>query len=307
MIQPMKKILVPCDFSPASKKVYQSALEIASATGGHVTVMHSIKPVSFYLKILDRYLTDVAPPSSSQKISLAAQTRFEKFSHNIDTNNVPVRFLIKYGTLYQTLLKEVTAQHADLVIMGTRGADGLKELLLGSNTEKMIRASPVPVLVVHEFKPISKVKNIVFPVTLEPTDEILPGKVKALQLFFNAKLHILYVKTPSEPASEQQIRKRLQAYVSFNGLENFTVHIRSAENETEAILSFSAGLADSMIAMGTRAQKGLSHLVLGSITEDVANHAVRNVWTYGLNVQTEKHKLSQPKASSVGLPPRITN
>ena len=283
----MQKILVPFDFSPASKRAYKFSLEIASTVGAEVSVLHIKKPISLYLKILNRYLDFANDISARMQASLAPQNRFENFSKHIEKKNVPVSFLTKFGKLDKALPMEVIVQNADLVVMGTRGANGLKELLLGSNTEKIVRTAPVPVLVVHEYTALSKIKHIVFPTNLELINKNLLEKLKELQLIFNAKLHILYVKTPAEPESEKQIRKRLLAFVDIYEIENFTIHIRSAVGETNAILSFSSGLDDSMIAMGTRALTGLNHLILGSITEDVANHAASNVWTYALHGQTE--------------------
>ncbi|WP_221393560.1 universal stress protein [Dyadobacter sp. NIV53] len=94
--------------------------------------------------------------------------------------SVPVKLLIEQGELHQTILKTIEENNIDLVVMGTKGAASLRELLIGSNTEKIVRTAPVPVFTIHQAMPVSRIKDIIFPTSLDLKQSVLIGKLKTL-------------------------------------------------------------------------------------------------------------------------------
>ncbi len=64
--------------------------------------------------------------------------------------------------LLTELLKSAEAHNADLIVMGSHGASGFQEMFIGSNTEKVVRNSDVPVLVVKREEPEFKADKFVF-------------------------------------------------------------------------------------------------------------------------------------------------
>jgi nucleotide-binding universal stress UspA family protein len=169
--------------------------------------------------------------------------------------------------------------------MATKGASGFEELLVGSNTEKIVRSSPVPVFAIHKKQKVEQIKNIIFPTTIELNKGALIEKLKALQTFFNAKLHLLYVKTPETKQKDQELKMGLENFARFYDLKNYTVTVKHGRTEEDGIIQFAGQLTFSIIAMSTHGHTGLTHLMLGSIAEDVVNHCSEAIWTYtGPNV-----------------------
>lgn len=276
----MKKILVPCDFSDSAKLAYKFALDIASQNEGEIVVLKIIDLIPRYIENLDSNPFYSGSGSVVAELKAEAKRDFEKLNKTIDTKNVPVKFVVSQGTVSQTILKEIHKQSVDIVVMGTKGASGLKELLVGSNTEKIVRIAPVPVFAIHRATQVSRIKNIVFPTNLDLTQSTLIQKIKGLQSFFKATLRILYVKTPSERATDSEMKVSLENYAQFYGLENFSVHISHEINEQAGILKFAGRTGNSIVAMATSGHTGLTHYMVGSIAEDVVNHAHEPVWTY---------------------------
>jgi len=276
----MKKILVPCDFSDTARQAYKFALDIASANAGEVIVLKIIDLTPIYIESLDSNPYYVNTMSILAELEQEAKMDFENLKKHNGTANVPVTFVVEKGIVSQAILKHIHEQNADLVVMGTHGASGLKEFLIGSNTEKIVRTAPVPVFAVHRATPVSGIKNIVFPTTLDLTQNMLANKVKDLQVLFNAKLHILYVKTPTDPTSEKELKISLDNFAGFYGFENFTTHITHEYNEQDGILKFASRTPHSIVAMATHGHTGLNHFVMGSIAEDIVNHAHETIWTY---------------------------
>ncbi|NJN41340.1 MAG: universal stress protein [Flammeovirgaceae bacterium] len=155
----------------------------------------------------------------------------------------------------------------------------MKEYVIGSNTEKIVRWSKVPVIAIKKYVKGSSIKNIIFPNTLERDQEDLVMKVKALQEFFKATLHILYVNTPANFRNDGENKKRLEEFSKRFMIKNFTLNIYNDIHEEVGVLNFSKSVKADMIAISTHGRKGLSHLLSGSIAEDLVNHIECPIWT----------------------------
>jgi K+-sensing histidine kinase KdpD len=123
----------------------------------------------------------------------------------------------------------------------------------------------------------------VFPNTLDTQDqEDLVMKVKALQNFFKAHLHLVWINTPLNFASDTVTSHRLEAFAKRFMLKDYTVSVFNHTDEERGILEFTNSIKGDLIAMGTHGRKGISHLVNGSLAEDVVNHNRGMVWTYSM-------------------------
>lgn len=278
----MKNILVPCDFSKASVQALRFAVEIASKSRGEVTVLHVINLTPNYIETLEINPYYVNSMSIQTELTQQAIRDFEELKKRLNTGETTVRFVVDRGLLSQVVLKSIHQHNADLVVMATKGTSGLSELLVGSNTERIVRSSPVPVFAVHKNQTVAQVKNIIFPTTIDLNKHALIEKVKTLQSFFKAKLHLLNIKTPESKQKDQELKTGLENFARFYELKNYSVVVKHGKTEEEGIIKFARELEFSMIAMSTHGHTGLTHLMLGSIAEDVVNHCPEAVWTYAM-------------------------
>lgn len=280
----MKKILVPCDFSKPATNAYRFALDVAQQSKGIVHLLHVIE-----LPIL--HDTVIMPVLNFEEQLLKdlrenAETRFKKITEKYKAENVKVTFVVQFGAVSRMIQDYITKEKIDVVIMGSHGASGFREMFIGSNAERMVRNAPVPVLVIKDYYK-GPIKNIVFPNTLDTENqEDLVMKVKALQNFFKAKLHIVWVNTPLNFTSDSQTNERLEAFAKRFMLKDYAINVFNHTDEERGILEFSNSIKGDLIAMGTHGRKGISHLVNGSLAEDVVNHNKGLVWTYALKNET---------------------
>jgi len=278
----MKRILVPCDFSAAAKHAFQFAVEMASATGGRVFVLKIMQvPTVFGNGMPGQPLEAIDPLSMIDEWIAYSEKEFGKMKSRTASGAARVELLLETGYVNDVIRDVITREKIDLVIMGTDGASGLKEFFLGSHTEKVVRASPVPVMAIHGPFHLDWVKNIVFPTTMELDQKRLVEQIKALQTLFGAVIHLLYINGfPFSLESEEQAERKLEDYALFYGLKNYTVHVSRGLNVQEGILKYARRIPNSIIAMGTHGHKGLAHITEGSVAEDVVNHLTEPVWTY---------------------------
>ncbi len=272
----MKRILVPCDFSPTAKEAYTFALNLAGLTDAEVMV---VKAIDFPFMYETAYAeVTYFDPGFLLDLQRDAEQNFVELKKGHKRQD-KITLHVSQGSVTQVIQNAIKNLRADVVVMGTNGSSGFKEYMIGSNTEKIVRFSPVPVIAIRQAVLTASIQNIVVPTTLERNQHELMNKIKELQLLFNAKLHILVVNTPIRMARTEDRQAALADFAKHYDLSNYTVNIRDDYNEEDAILSFTKEIGGDLIAMGTHARKGLAHLFMGSISEDVVNHGSCPIWT----------------------------
>ncbi|MEO9021372.1 MAG: universal stress protein [Ginsengibacter sp.] len=144
----MKRILVPVDFSPTSKKAFRYAVDIASRSGGTIILYHLYKP----LKKSELGDSSNAREGNMQleKNSLKRLQRLKKKVLADSKEEVTVSTLVGRMPVLNNILGFVEHNHIDLIVMGTQGATGLKKVMIGSTTAKVMERSEVPILLVPE-------------------------------------------------------------------------------------------------------------------------------------------------------------
>jgi nucleotide-binding universal stress UspA family protein len=280
----MKRILVPCDFSDQSNEALRTAIELAGKEKGEIFLLH-------VLPIPTMYTTGFAgepiafDPAFYTQMEKDAKTGLEKMKNNVAPKSLKVTTQVFYGELISSLRKVIEGSQIDIVVMGTSGASGVMELFIGSNTEKVVRFSPVPVLAVRKAVELKSIRNILVPSTLDLNQTAFIDKLKELQHLFDATLHILLVNTPVHFRRDPDANEALDEYAKHYRLENYKLHFRNNIREEDGIMDFAYSEKMDLIAMATHARKGLAHLFNSSVTENVVNHIQIPVWTYCLKGQ----------------------
>jgi len=275
----MKKILVPYDFSEQSSSAFRLAADIAKNSKGELHLLHVVELPVLHDTVLMPVLS--FEEALLKELREAATKKFEKLIAKYGGELKKIITKVEFGATHRMLLDYAEEQEIDLIIMGTKGASGLKEMTIGSNTEKIVRRSPVPVISVKGTVKGDAIKSIVFPNTLDTENqEDLVMKVKALQNFFKATLHIVWVNTPLNFTPDTETYARLKAFAKRFMLKDFTINVFNYSNEEAGILHFTEQIKGNLIAMGTHGRRGIAHVLSGSLAEDVVNHVGFPVWTY---------------------------
>jgi nucleotide-binding universal stress UspA family protein len=274
----MKKILVPCDFSDPAVQAFKLAVEIGRQSKGEVFLLNVVEvPVMHETVVMPTLYFE---QSFMNETKAAAEKKFSKMVEKWAEDGPAVSFFVEFGATSLTIKQFIVDKKIDLVVMGTSGASGAKEFLIGSNTEKIVRGSTVPVLAIKKAVKMTSIKNIVFANDLDLEAEALTLKVKELQNFFKAKLHVLYVNTPSSFKRDVITQKALKDFAKRFMLKDFTLNVFNDIDQESGVRNFVQSIDADMVAMATHGRKGLNHFLSGSIAEDVVNHLECPIWTY---------------------------
>jgi len=276
----MKKIIVPIDFSEHSDYALEVAAAIAKKQGAEIVALHMM---GLSEAIINR--NETKETMEGVFYMKLAQKQFVDFLDKEYLKGIKVTDSV-YNYKNFNEINEVAQEHkADLIIMGSHGSSGLNEIFVGSNTEKVVRTSEIPVLVIKNRIKEYGLENVVFGCDFE--SESLKSYKKAMKFFelFDAKVHLLYVNLPSERfRSTPQMQEKVRDFLLNSGSADFEnlnkVVYRSAYTAEDGIFSYSNKINADLIAVATHGRRGLSHFFFGSIGEDIANHSDIPVITF---------------------------
>ncbi len=281
----IKRILVPTDFSEQAKYAYEIAISIARKTGAGIKLLHVVEvPYGSTFTATG----DVSLPSDNMEqvfvLQLLEKTKADMANlvKSIDHAGVDVVQEVDVDRPISKIKKTIKDDQVDLVVMGSKGSSGLDEFLLGSNTEKVVRSAECPVLTVKHREPDFTVNEIVLASDFKREIRHAIDRFKVFQDLFGARIHLVYVNTPGAFESSSSIREKLESTAQKYGLKNYTTNVYNDTIEEDGILHFAEDIRADLIMMATHGRTGLSHLLSGSIAEDLVNHTKIPVLTFNI-------------------------
>jgi nucleotide-binding universal stress UspA family protein len=273
----MKKILVPTDFSDHAEYALKVAAQIARKNNGEIFLMHM-------LELPNQGSDAVGAGSDIPEIMFfmkKAHERFDEIKSAPYLDGLEVTEAVQFEKAFEGIIGASKKHNIDLIVMGSHGASGFHEMFIGSNTEKVVRTSDVPVLVIKKEQGEFNPEKFVFASNF--SDEIKKPFAKVVEFAnsFSTHLHMVLINTPNDFKSTHAAEKTMHDFASqFEIRNNYTTHIYNDVNVEKGILHFANSVNADLIGMCTHGRQGLAHFFNGSISEDLVNHAVRPVVTF---------------------------
>ena len=275
----MKRILVPVDFSEHSEYALEVAAHLAGRNQAEILVLHM-------LGLSEAFLTkdetqEVAEAHYYMKL---AKKRFEQFLNKPYLKGIRIMQMVQNYKIFSEINDVAEENDVDLIVMGSHGTGGISELFVGSNTEKVVRTSEVPVLVVKVKRPRYTPKSVLFATDFNLESVHAYNRIRNIIANWGAEIHLVHVNLPNEmfrSSSEKQKSARLfmEAAHGKEIPDGIEVHFVSDYSIETGIYYLAEQIGADMIALTTHGRSGLVHFFKGSIGEDLANHAKMPVLT----------------------------
>lgn len=274
----MKKILVPTDFSQEALYALRVAASLAKRFQAEIFLLH----------MLDMPFSLIDPVGGEPKNKFPEAIFYMKLAHKKFSDLLQEDFLkgvqvteaVQFNYTFKGITAFATEKDCDLVVMGSHGTSGFQDVFVGSNSEKVVRSSEKPVLIIKKDMPEFKIDKILLAIDKEIDNRNSLKKAMNFAELMNAELHLLFVNTPNNFVTSKQAYADLKVNLNPEDLQQLKTHIYNDINIEEGILNFAEELNPDIIAVSTHGRKGLAHFFNGSISEDVANHATRPVLTF---------------------------
>lgn len=279
----MKKILVPTDFSKTANAAVDTAADIARRSGAELILLHVIEEVSSpAFNTMGQIDTNRSREENLFMIKLIEKARkqLEKAVNDPSLKDVDVTGELKAGSPFRMIHEIVTAHKVDLVVMGTEGRTKLAEMIIGSNTEKVIRSAKSPVLTVNKRPSSTNFKNVVYATAMSKDEEVFSRIIKKTQQMYDSTIHLVRINTPGDFQRDSVVKDYMERFAKKLGIKNFTINVFNDLSIEEGVIRFADYIDADMIAMATHGRTGFAHVLAGSVAEEVASHSKRPVLTF---------------------------
>lgn len=270
----MKNILLPTDFSENSWNAIKYAINF-----------FEYEPCNFYLLHVNRlsatlvndspYIAteDVIEDFYIKPIKLKLRKVLKRIAENF-TINKSHRFytLTDYNFFIESIRKHVDEKNIDAIVIGTKGASGLKKIIIGSNTANVITKVKCTTLAIPEAAEFTKLKEIAFPTDfslsydiqlLDPLSKIIEKHQSTLRI-----LHINKKKT-NLSTEEYKGKELLEDY--FSDFKH-SCHFLTNKKVEDAIQCFVESRAINMICMVAKNLNYFQQILFHSKVEEISYH-----------------------------------
>ena len=287
----INKILVPVDFSECSNKAVDFALHLGDKFNAHITLLH----------IVSLFHEDVNEESRLHDFERVIQNReqwingkLKEHENTADQHRVKVDSVLLRGfTTADKILEYIQENNFDLVVIGSHGRTGIKHLLQGSVSEKVVRLSNIPVLTIHHSAKNYDPKIILVPIDFSKFSKIAMERAQFFAQLYNAKiifLHIIeQVIHPAfyaaniesvfqiDPSLKKRTLNKLKEFVDLPEIKSEYL-VLEGKAYKEIVETANKKKVD-LIVMGTQGLTGLDYFLMGSTAERVVRLAECSVLT----------------------------
>jgi nucleotide-binding universal stress UspA family protein len=186
---------------------------------------------------------------------------------------------LELGKLTEKIISYSQQNKFDLIVMGTKGAWGLKEKLSGSETQIIARQSTVPLLSLMCDRSDLIIENILLVHDFSnPKNENLDLLHKLIKAF-NTKVHLLQITENVSEENKSKVLSKMDEFASSNTITNFEKHILKDSDVENGVIHFNQMQEMDIICIGTKGKAGLFHQ---SATEKLINHLFKPIISYHL-------------------------
>lgn len=220
----MKKILFPTDFSQSAFHAYKFALSWAKDLGASVTTLHVFMPSIAQPFILEPFSLEMAEMKTFDDYKSAAQ-KMHDMALNSDLESVEVSHLMEQGFPIETIVRVAKEEEFDMIIMGTDGATGLAEIILGSTASQVIEKAHCPVLVVPKEAEFRAINNVLMPADFFTIKPQLLEKVSSMSVIMNAQITCLHINNSNNPLLNKRMEDLKSEYPKINFVYTNTSYV----------------------------------------------------------------------------------
>lgn len=270
----MTTLVFPTDFSEAANRAFIYALKLADKLEARIVTLHVFtRPDISGLSHIPRSLEEVYENIDLEELSeyRNAIPRMDTIQQESRMGHIKVSHTLHEGDTVKVILERATAENAGLIVMGTTGARGLKEILLGSVAGEVLENAPCPVLAVPEQAVFDGVlDNIAFTTTFSEEDERGLRHVLALLGAFKPNIHCINVDLAH---TASYLDKQETFMAKFEDVDDMSVHILDGTDFSTTLTDFLETSTIDLLAMVTHKRTFWQELFNYSKTKSLSYHS----------------------------------
>ncbi|MFZ9956843.1 MAG: universal stress protein [Flavobacteriales bacterium] len=262
----MKKLLVPTDFSTFSLNALGVAADIAKKAKAEVILLHIVD-----YPIAAHHLEDFLETETGKELTKKINQQFLEVLQLKSMQGVNISTHVHYNSMIKGIHHFADKEKVDVIVMGSHGHNKMNDYVFGSNTEKLLRLTDYPLIIVKEAIVEYSINTLVFCSDFSETSVKSFEKIKPLIEVFHPEIHLLKVITRGNFDTSKNTNMLMNNFAKNAHMSGFYSDIITAESVEEGIADYCSEVKPELLVMETHGRTGVAHMVLGSIAENVIN------------------------------------
>ncbi len=274
----LKKIMVPTDFSETSEMALAHAAFLAHLLHAELLLVH--------IQAFDPYYYDIPEPliiiQDQDKLDKYIAEKLVEMSRAVEEEyGIKPRHMTSIGHVSNELVQLAQNEKADLIIMGTHGAKGFEEMIIGSNAHKIVDLAPCPVLTVQAHATKPGFSSFILPVDRSQHSREKVPFALALAKAYGAKIHIVGLLNENDIDEEdddneygklQIVLDQVQDATEKSGVA-YTRHTVKGTHLAAEALKYGKSVNADLIIIMTDHESAISGLFMGPLAKQIVNHS----------------------------------
>lgn len=264
----LNKILVPVDYSDNSIKALEAAIHIAEKMNAGVMVLNI-----YHMPFADEHMPSemITELVDAQKEKALDDLKVFKSKHETLFNTgIPVEFETLMGFAAESILEKARIAHADMIILGTQGANSIEDRLFGTVSWNVIKHSDIPVMAIPGGENMLSFKNIMIPFEGTDKDDNMITYLLGFAEQYGATVHAVHFLQDSSNYNKSMIDKLHARFRRELEGDKLQLHFLAEKNITEGIKRFASRNSIDMISMITHNHGLFSTIFHMSVTRKIA-------------------------------------
>jgi nucleotide-binding universal stress UspA family protein len=268
----IRKIMVPVDFSETSDHATEHAAWLAATTNAELILVHVMPHQQYYFETPEPFVL----PDNEDAARREAEAKLNTLAHELNSKHtLYTRTRVLYGRISFELIDFATTEKIDLIMMGTHGAKGLEEILIGSNAQQLVTQAPCPVITFQKEKRKPGFSNIVLPIDRSRHSREKVGVAVSVALLCNSKIHIVGLLDNDDQGEYQKLQVVLdQVQVAIEREKiSYTRHTVKGDSIAAEAIKYADSVSADLILILTEEESTMGRLDLGPLSRHIVNHS----------------------------------
>lgn len=270
------KILIPTDFSVQADFAYLMVKNLSSKLPVEIHFLHVLNvPDTVTMDGEGNIQTcgeiDITYVEQQRDIALSKLENLKsQYGSEVQTH-------LTLGKTVDTVIGVAATEEFDLIVMGTKGANGILELISATETQMIVRRSSVPVLSLMCDRSGLDIKNLLIVHDFAENGNQNLSMLHRIMAAFGAKVHLLQVV--SKRTNEDDVLANMKVFAEANRLEDYQTHILKDSDVERGVVHFNQMHNIDIVCIGTHGKRGLFH---SSTTEKLVKHLFKPIISFHL-------------------------
>ena len=265
----MKNIIAAIDFSDCSVNALEQAISLGKAGSLDIHMVWVNNPRITKVTIYSEAASDLIDEVKLQFHKLIDKYRDQLLGNTID-------YVIREGKVYREVIDEAKEMESVCIVLGTHGASGFEQFWIGSNANRLISVSPIPVITLRAgFKVDKEIKRIILPIdsTIDTRQKV--PFTSYLAKLYGAEVHVLSLYSTSIKTIQERVDDYSKQVIRFLHEENVKTEHKAirADNITTATIEYAGMVNANLISIMTEQETSPVNLLLGPYAQQMVHHS----------------------------------